>query len=377
MFIRNAMRILAVVLGLVAFGIGAAFAEELTFTDMAGRSVTLKAPPRNIILTEANDLLAMALIDPDPVSKLAGWAALRRFDTGTLEAFRRKFPRIDEVAVVGDWTPDTFSVEKAISLRPDLVLMTAYQDPKLGQGDLARQFEAAGIPVAFITSSASTRQSATDIAPRMRMLGRILEREKQAEDYIAFYNDHLEAVTERLESADIERPKVLLETYAGLGECCRAPGRHGWAEFVELAGGRNLSSPAPDEAGGMLSMEYLLSQQPDIYVGNGGSYMQGKGLTIGPAYSAEETRRALAGLAERPGFRDLKAVKDRKVFGMWTALAIQPVNILVVERLAKWFHPDLFHDVDPERTLEEINRRFAAVPMEGHYWLALDEALDR
>lgn len=357
----------------VALAAPAAAQDGISFTDMAGRAVTLKRPATRIVLAEANDLLSIALVDPNPADRVVGWAALRRFDNGTLDLYRRKFPQIDKVAVVGDWTADTFSVEKAVSLRPDLVLMTAFQDPKLGKGEFARQFEAAGIPIAFITSGADTRAAATDIAPRLRMLGKILGQEQRAEDYIAFYAAELERVTSRIATLGAPRPKVLIETYAGLAECCRAPGRHGWAEFVELAGGRNLTASVPAQAGGMLSMEYLLAQAPDIYVGNGGSYLQGKGLTIGPGYSEADIRAALASLAARPGFRDLKAVKDKRVYGIWTVFATQPTNLLVIQRLAKWFHPALFADLDPDRTLDDINRRFSAVPMAGHYWLALDE----
>ena len=375
-----ATHVIAVVATLTAMlGLSApsqAQSSPVTFTDMVGRTVTLQGPAKRIVLAEANDLLSLALIDPNPVAKLVGWAALRRFDAGMLALYRSKFPAIDRVAVVGDWTADTFSVERTIALRPDLVLMTAFQDPKLGAGEFAKQFEAAGIPLAFVTSTANTRTSATDIAPRLRMLGKILGREAQAEEYIAFYQAKLARVTGRFEKATIDRPKVLLETYAGLSECCRAPGRHGWAEFVELAGGRNLAAIAPAEAGGMLSMEYLIAQNPDIYVGNGGSYLHDKGLVIGPGYSAQQTRASLRKLVDRPGFKDLKAVRDGRVYAMWTVLATQPVNILIIERLAKWFHPGLFGDVDPTAALDEINRRFAAVPMPAPLWLALDESGD-
>lgn len=350
--------------------------QPVTFTDMVGRTVTLAKPAQRIVLAEANDLLSLALIDPDPVAKLVGWAALRRFDDGLLRLYREKFPAIDRLAVVGDWTADTFSVERTIALKPDLVIMTAFQDPGLGAGAFAKQFEAAGIPLAFITSAANTRSSATDIAPRLRMLGQILQREKEAEDYIAFYQSRLDRVAQRLASTTVDRPKVLIETYAGLAECCRAPGRHGWGEFIELAGGHNLAPMALAPSGGMLSMEYLIAQRPDVYVGNGGSYLHDKGLVIGPAYSAEQTRASLRKLIERPGFKDLKAVREGRVYAVWTVLAIQPVNILVIERLAKWFHPDLFRDLDPSATLNEINRRFAAVAMPAPLWLALDGSGD-
>jgi len=366
---------LAVLALAVLAGAPARAGDTVTVTDLAGRQVTIKRPVKRIILAEANDLMSMAFIHPDPVSLVVGWAAVGRMDKGTLAAYRRKFPAIDGIAEVGSWTADTFSVEKALSLKPDLVLLTAYQDPKLGAGAIAQAFEAAGVPVVFVTAPGSAHMQATDIAPRMTLLGKILGREKEADAVIAFYREHLEHVRRRIAQSSPPRPKVLIDTYAGLSNCCRAPGRHGWSEFVDLAGGQNLSAADPSSGGGMMSMEYILAQNPDVYIGNGGSYMEvkakGKGLLVGPAYTAEESRETLARLMQRPGFPELKAVKDGQVYGVWTALALQPENILLAEIMAKWLHPDLFRDLDPKTTLAEINRRFLAVPMEGVYWVGL------
>lgn len=362
---------------LAAAAAAASFAPALraqapvSFTDMAGRSVTLPRLPQRIVLTEANDLLSFALLDPDPAARVVGWAALRRFDNGTFEAYRRRFPAIDRIEIVGDWSADSFAAEKAIALKPDLVLMTAYQEPGLGNGDLTRRFEAAGIPVAFVTAGVNTRTSATEIAPKLRMFGAILGREPKAEDYIAFYQSHLAAVTERIAHANPTRPSVLIETYAGLGECCRAPGRHGWSEFVEVAGGRNLGVDTP-EAGGMLSLEYLLAQEPEVYIGNGGSYLDGKGLVIGPGYDRATIHASLLRLTERTGFREIRPVREGKVYAIWTVFATQPINIVAIEQIAKWLHPALFADIDPAATMAAINRRLS-VPMEGIYWLGLNE----
>ncbi len=48
-----------------------------------------------------------------------------------------------------------------------------------------------------------------------------------------------------------------------------------------------------------------------------------------------------------------------------------PLNILAAEAFAHWLRPDIFADIDPDATLKEINARFAAVPFDGAYWIAL------
>ena len=67
----------------------------------------------------------------------------------------------------------------------------------------------------------------------------------------------------------------------------------------------------------------------------------------------------------------LKPVRDGKVHGLWNFFNAVPLNILAAECIATWVRPDLFGDVDPKRSLAEINACFAAVPFEGAYWASL------
>ncbi len=56
-------------------------------------------------------------------------------------------------------------------------------------------------------------------------------------------------------------------------------------------------------------------------------------------------------------------------FALWQLFNDTPLNLLAVEILAKWSHPDRFTTLHPDETLAEINRRFLAVPMTGTYWI--------
>jgi iron complex transport system substrate-binding protein len=64
-------------------------------------------------------------------------------------------------------------------------------------------------------------------------------------------------------------------------------------------------------------------------------------------------------------------VKSGRVYGLPHHLLNSPLDILAVEALARWIHPELFPDVDPARTLGEINTQFLAVPLEGTNWITL------
>ncbi|NKX17364.1 hypothetical protein HGG75_26720 [Ochrobactrum pseudogrignonense] len=88
---------------------------EIVITDAAGRTVRLEAPAKRIVTNESLLLLSLALIDPDPVSLIAGWANPQRIDPGMLAAFRAKFPAIDAIPTVGALQPTQTSVESILS----------------------------------------------------------------------------------------------------------------------------------------------------------------------------------------------------------------------------------------------------------------------
>ena len=73
-----------------------------------------------------------------------------------------------------------------------------------------------------------------------------------------------------------------------------------------------------------------------------------------------------------PGLAALKAVRAGRVFGIWHLFSNMPMNFLAVEALAKWFHPDLFRDIDPDASLKTLNEQFLSVPLEGTYWVELE-----
>ena len=55
-----------------------------------------------------------------------------------------------------------------------------------------------------------------------------------------------------------------------------------------------------------------------------------------------------------------------------TRVPSSPLNVAAVQAIAKWLHPDLFADLDPEATLRTLYERFQAVPLSGVYWTGLE-----
>src|SRR3546814_696091 len=146
-------------------------AQPITVTDAVGRSVTLQAPAKRIILTQARHLQVLALLHPDPVSILAGWSdEFRTSFSNEYQSYLEHFPAIAKIPVVGRHTADTFSVEQALALQPDLVLLTASfagigkgQDPNASL--IIRQFQSAGKPVLIIHFFVQPLENHTEARP--------------------------------------------------------------------------------------------------------------------------------------------------------------------------------------------------------------------
>ncbi len=346
-------------------------ADTITITDIANRQVTIKRPVKRIVLGEGRQILALSLIHPDPVSLLAGWPGdLPRQDKTTYERYRQKFPAIADIPLVGRGSADTFSIEQALAVQPDVAILSGGYGPSTHSTEIISRLEAAGVVVVFVDFVGKPLENTV---PSIRILGQLLQREQEAERYIAFYRSHMDRISERLAKDKPPLPKVLMHAHAGLGDCCNSPARATIGAFIDAAGGHNIAADVLKQPFGQLNMEYVLTQDPDVYVGTGGVHLMGKGgLVMGPGVPVEESRKALAAVVRHPGLAALKAVRTGRVFGIWHLFSNMPMNFLAVEALAKWFHPDLFRDIDPDTSLKTLNEQFLSVPLEGTYWVELE-----
>lgn len=359
-------------LGGLALSLPARSAPQVTITDMAGRHVQLPSIPKRIILLEARDIVSMALVHPDPASLVVGWAGADRIDSGQLQD---RFDPDHQIKVVGKQTPDTISIEGLISLSPDLVVATSFMVPKGGDDLLVQRLQGAGIPVIFsdLSSNATSAEADAigDMRNQMRMWGEVLGAPARVTQFTQFFDEHLRNVTSRLKG--VPPVTTYLEVQSTLDDCCWAAGTKIWGELLTLAGGQTLPGvTAPWFQ--KLQLEYLLSTPQDVYIASGGGWSAGGRPAIGPGLDQAKGRDGLRRLIQRTGFDQLESVKNHRVHAIWTGLiSIPPLNIVFIELVATWLHPDLFGDIDPAATLATINEQFLSVPIEGPLWVSLED----
>ncbi len=346
-------------------------AGPITVTDVDGRQVVLQQPAKRILLGEGRYLNALSLLAPDPVALVAGWLGeLKRLDSAAYAAYQAKFPAVDEIPLVGVTSEETFSIEKALAVEPDLAVFGTQGHGPSRSSEAIQQLTAAGIPVIFLDFRA---QPLENTLPSLMALGQAIGREKEALAYADFYRERMARISSRLDAAKPARPKVLMDMHAGVRDCCSSPGQGNLGGFIGFAGGHNIGGDVIPGPLGPLNLEYIIDQNPDVYIATGGTNRSNAGgVLVGTGIPEDDTRDSLRRVAERPGIGSLAAVGMGQVHALWHNFYNSPLNILALEALATWIHPDLFKDVDPAATLAEINSRFLAVPDEGTYWASLD-----
>jgi len=368
------IRIAAMALG--AFLLLPQMALALEIVDIAGRKVSLDRPAAKVLLGEGRFLVAVSLLEPQaPASRVAGMLnEFARFDPGGFGRYVAAFPGVKDIPTFGQTTEASVSLEKAIMLKPDAAVFSlAGHGPKQKSRKIISALESAGIPVVFIDFRSRPLENT---AKSMRILGALLGKEAQAEQFAVFYEREKNRVIDRLASFKGRKPSFLMEVHVGLrDQCCFSMADGSLADLARAAGGDNIAGKKLPGPVGMLSLEYVLSQEPDIYIGTAiGNRKNALGsgrIALGVGIDAAFARTSLANALNRPGLDGLKAVGTDRVYGIWHHFYNSPLNVYALQRMAKWFHPGLFADMDPEGTLSTMLEWIKPVALDGTYGVGL------
>ena len=234
---------------------------------------------------------------------------------------------------------------------------------------------AVGIPVVYIDFR---EHPLTNTAPSMRLFGKLTGKEARAEDFIAWREAEMKRVTDVLAQADPQRPKVFVDRAGGYSDdCCMSFGDGNFGKFVELAGGRNIAKDIIPGTFGTLNPEQIIASDPEHIIITGGyweAYVPGgKWVGVGPGRDEAEALRKLKALNARPAVQSVKAVEQRQVHAIWHQFYNSPYHVVAIQKMAKWLHPELFAELDPETTFRELHERFLPVDYRAGHWVSVTD----
>ena len=350
-------------------------AGPLDIRDIAGRTVRLNGPAQRIILGEGRQIYLLAALDREaPFQRVVGWRDdFRKADLDGYTIYEKRFPQIAKLPTFGGWKEGAFDIEQVIALRPDVVVMNLESKVAIDDAGLIPKLAAVGIPVAFI----DFREKPFENTERsIAIMGQILGREDRAEALAAYRRAQIARVTQRLEGYTGHRPRVMIERAAGYDEsCCMSFGNENFGRMVALAGGRNIAAGLIPGTFGTVNPEQVVAAQPEMVIVTGSNWRlfapDGAWVGVGPGADQDLARARLRKLMDRPAYRTLDVARSGRVHAIWHQFYDSPYQFVAIQALAKWLHPDLFADLDPDATFREFHQRFLPVDYHPGYWVSL------
>ena len=338
----------------------------VTVNDIDNRTVTIPQEPKRIILQDGRDILTLAMLErDDPFAKVVAWNNLpKKQDTETWNVLKRKWPEAEKILDMKFSDQGNVDLETVISRQPDLMIAQLRAKPSLVQSGVLAKLEALHVPVVFVDYELHPVENTV---PSIALLGKVLGQRERAQAYIDFYQQRLDKIQQRLAKV-AKKPLVFIEPIAGVAGldngCCFTHARNGWGGLVEAAGGVNIGSQLLPGASGNVSVEKIISLNPDYYLMTG-SKRPAKGTAIIPfGYNVAESDVAAAfnALVSRQGVSSIPAVAQGHTGALYHHFYNNPYNIIAIEALSKIFYPTRFNDVDPLADYHELIKNFTQIP---------------
>ncbi|NVO23279.1 ABC transporter substrate-binding protein [Donghicola mangrovi] len=354
-----------------------ALAEVVTVTDITGRQVQVDTPVQRVILGEGRQSFFTAVLEPqNPFARVVGWRDdFIQADPDSYAAYAEKFPQVADLPAFGGFKEGTFDIEQAVALNPDVMILNLEAKAATDEAGYEEKLAAVGIPIVYVDFRedpfAHTAQS-------MEIIGQLYGEEDRAAEFNTFFNGELAKVTDVINAqTDLQRPLVFVERAGGYSEdCCMSFGGANFGQMVEIAGGKNMATEFIPGTFGTVNAEQIIASNPDIVVVTGGNWEAyvpgGNWVGVAPGADMDAARKKLANLMTRPAFTGIKANETGNVHAIWHQFYNNPYSFVAVQQLAKWIHPELFADLDPEATLKELHARFLPIDYRPGYWVSLN-----
>lgn len=330
--------------------------DELVLMDSADRIVRVKMPLQKVATCSRHFLeVAQSLKIPEE-------AIVAVADEVIDEDYSVLFPRWQDKIVMGCTGNPSAEVdcESILSADPDLVILYASFD---SSEPAQENLEAAGVNVIRFNFN---RPDMDDLFQKeVTKVGYLFDRREEAKELLSFYEKYENLVQDRL--ADIpeeEWPKVYYESFTNPYVTFNQFAR------VETTGGRNIiPTRGFEKTMGVMNVdpEQVVAENPDVII-----KMAPRNIHAGYNFDTQDTGDLAAArdeILQRPELQNVNAVKNGKVyvisgFVMQSGPCSGCKYFLQDLYQAKWFHPELFEDVDPKAVHQEYLEQFQGLDLD-------------
>jgi iron complex transport system substrate-binding protein len=323
--------------------------STVTITDATGREVTIKKPIERIAFSHPTT--------GEMIKIVGAWDRVVAVDSNAREEIL--FPGAKELTVINSpMGPYDLDFEKMFEVHPDIFLTLRIPIP--GFEDMVAKL-APEIPV-VIVGNPNDPEAWTD---GVTLVGSILGKEKEAGEFIAWYEEIENNIKEKTSGlSDEQKPRVFFKVPGMSAEqLCTFTNEFGFVKrLFEVTGGINIAADLPSTGGWVQNVdpEWLLEQNPGvIMVQIWEMYHQGVfGFEVDDPSIAEATREKIMNM-------DILAHSDAVANGEFylyeSLFTVSPRLVVLMAYWAKLLHPDLFSDLDPKAIHQEYLTRFMCI----------------
>ena len=343
-------------------------AEVKTIKDVLGLGLKVDVPAKRIMLGfYYTDYLAVG--GEKALDNVVGFskAVWTDWTPASWEVYSKALPKLKELADVGEVEVGTFSVEKVLALKPDLVVLADWQWQAI-EDDL-EPLAKAGIPVVVLDYN---KEQLPLHLESTRILGEITGQPERAKEIANWYEGIIKDVHSRIEKSGQPQPKIYLEFgNKGPSEYGNSFGNTMWGPLAEQAKGKNIAVGHVEYAGPM-NPEQVISDRPDVVVITGRETELKKNeqaQVMGINIAKDEALKRLNGYKKREGWAELPAIKEGRLHAIYQGASRTLADAASIQYIAKALYPDAFKDVDPLATYLDFHKKYLPVVPEGTFFL--------
>ena len=185
-------------------------------------------------------------------------------------------------------------------------------------------------------------------ADETNTLGYLLGRTEESIEFIQFYESWMSSISEKLD--DIPQDEWPLVYFENRKPYYCAGNGTGHQQKVELAGGKNIFI---DREGYFdVDPEAVVERNPEVIIrteANVNGYS---------THDENELRNVKEDIVSRPELSDVIAVKNDDVYVINNQIEGGVKHFIGIGYMAKWLHPEIFENLDPQAIHQEYLTRF-------------------
>lgn len=339
-------------------------AKTKTYTDMAGRKVTLSTDIKKIVLIRSMDVYYMsAILGKEFDKKVVGLGlSFKDSDIDGYKKYSEVFD-MDKIKSLGSIYDDAISLESVVNLDPDLIVV----DTQFKSKSCVNKMIEAGLPVVFTDMNTDPFHG---VQKSMLMLGEMLGEENKVKKMVEDANkktDSVLAKVDKLLKAGTKRPTLYFEmgnvTPSEIGGT-RGDTSNGWGYLWNRLGADNIGV---GQGSNPLNPEKVLTANPDVIVIGGSNWDPNADIMRMGYYVTKDQASAHLDkyVQKRAGWSDLSAIKNKRLYAIHFNYTVYPYNYCGVEAMAKFLFPDEFKDLNPEKDRKEFFDKYMPVKYSG------------